>query len=223
MVPTHAHTDPQLPRVVLDAPSWIPSEKIPRWTVIATIVAIFPITALITVVPYLLGWLDNGSLQGLGYLGIFLINFFATAAWFVPIPPVAGHAAIIAGSQTLFKPGVIVAGSAGMTLAESTAYLAGMMGRAAAQEHPLRMTGPLRRWFEAAARVIHRLMDHYGFLTLLVLSCIPNPVFEFAGISAGAIRMNFWRFLLAVGIGKTARVILLVVAGDATLQALHLT
>ena len=81
MVSTRAHTDPKLPRVILDAPSWIPSEKIPRWAVIATIVAIFPITALITVVPYLLGWLDSGSLQGLGYLGIFLINFFATAAW----------------------------------------------------------------------------------------------------------------------------------------------
>src|SRR5713101_3490287 len=42
MVSTHAHTDPKLPRVILDAPSWIPSEKIPRWAVIATIVAIFP-------------------------------------------------------------------------------------------------------------------------------------------------------------------------------------
>src|ERR1700687_2660088 len=150
MVSTHARTGPQQPRVILDPPSWIPSEKIPRWAVIALIVAIFPITALITVVPYLLGWLDSGSLQGLGYAGIFLINFFATAAWVVPIPPVAGHAAIIAGSQTLFKPGVIVAGSAGMTLAESTAYVAGMMGRAGGQKTPLRMKGPLRPRFGAA-------------------------------------------------------------------------
>jgi membrane protein YqaA with SNARE-associated domain len=54
-------------------------------------------------------------------------------------------------------------------------------------------------------------MSHYGFATLLVLSAVPNPVFEFAGITAGAVRMNFWRFLLAVGIRKTIRVILLVI------------
>src|ERR1700694_6263532 len=125
MVSARANTTPQQPRVILDPPSWIPSEKIPRWAVIATIVAIFPITALITVVPYLLGWLDSGSLQGLGYLGIFLINFFATAAWFVPIPPVAGHAAIIAGSQTLFKAGVIVAGPGGLVWGASAHRLAG--------------------------------------------------------------------------------------------------
>jgi membrane protein YqaA with SNARE-associated domain len=62
-------------------------------------------------------------------------------------------------------------------------------------------------------------MARYGFLTLLVLSAIPNPFFEFAGITAGAVRMNFWRFLLAVGIGKTIRVILLVIIGNALIDA----
>ncbi len=52
-------------------------------------------------------------------------------------------------------------------------------------------------------------------MTLLVLSAIPNPFFEFVGITAGAVRMNFWRFLVAVGIGKTIRVILLVTVGKA--------
>lgn len=53
-----------------------------------------------------------------------------------------------------------------------------------------------------------------GFLTLLVLSAIPNPLFEFAGITAGAVRMNFWRFLLPVAIGKTLRALLLVFLGN---------
>ena len=61
-------------------------------------------------------------------------------------------------------------------------------------------------------------MARYGFATLLVLSAVPNFFFEFAGITAGATRMNFWSFLLAVGIGKTIRVILLVVLGDALLD-----
>ena len=218
---TRLATDPD--RIVLDAPSWVPVEKVPRWAVLGSLLVIFVATGVLTGVPFLVGWLDENSLRGFGYAGIFLINFFATAAWFVPIPPVAGHAAIIAGSQTLFKPGVVIAGSAGMTLAESTAYLAGTLGRTVVEERSIKMAGPLRGWFQAASRIISRLMSRYGFLTLLVLAGVPNPLFEFAGISAGAIRMNFWRFLIAVGIGKTARVILLVVAGDATLKALHLT
>jgi beta-N-acetylhexosaminidase len=69
----------------------------------------------------------------------------------------------------------------------------------------------------ASLRLTVWLMARYGFATLLVPSAIPNPTFELAGITAGAVRMNFWRFLLAVGIGKTIRAILLVVVGDALL------
>src|SRR3990170_232805 len=71
----------------------------------------------------------------------------------------------------------------------------------------------------AAAGRIDWLMQRYGFVTLLVLAGVPNPLFEFAGITAGAVRMSFWRFLLAVAIGKTVRVILLVIIGQALLDA----
>jgi membrane protein YqaA with SNARE-associated domain len=74
------------------------------------------------------------------------------------------------------------------------------------------------RWMHRAAGWVDWLMARYGFATLLVLSAIPNPFFEFAGITAGAVRMNFWRFLLAVGIGKTTRVVLLVIFGQALLD-----
>lgn len=39
----------------------------------------------------------------------------------------------------------------------------------------------------------------------MVLSAIPIPVFELAGIAAGAAGMKFWRFMLAVLIGKNIR------------------
>jgi len=78
--------------------------------------------------------------------------------------------------------------------------------------------GRLGRWLHRGADRVDWLMARYGFVTLLVLSAVPNPLFEFAGITAGAVRMNFWRFLLAVAIGKTARVILLVIIGQALLD-----
>ena len=105
-----------------------------------------------------------------------------------------------------------------MTLAESTAYLAGAVGRGVAEERPMPLTGRFGRWLRRAAGWVDWLMARYGFVTLLVLSAIPNPLFEFAGITAGAVRMNFWRFLLAVAIGKTTRVIILVIVGNAFLD-----
>ena len=42
-----------------------------------------------------------------------------------------------------------------------------------------------------------------GFITLLVLAAVPNPVVAFANLAAGASGMPFWRFYLAVAIGKT--------------------
>ena len=61
------------------------------------------------------------------------------------------------------------------------------------------------RAVRGAGAFVDRLMLRWGFLTLLVLSAVPNPLFEFAGITAGVVRMNFWRFMLAVATGKTMR------------------
>jgi membrane protein YqaA with SNARE-associated domain len=56
-------------------------------------------------------------------------------------------------------------------------------------------------------------MDRAGFATLLVLSAVPNPVFEVTGIIAGATRMNFALFTLALLIGHFIRVMAIVIIG----------
>jgi membrane protein DedA with SNARE-associated domain len=217
---------PQPPprRIVLDVPSWVPSEKIPRGLVIGGIAAFVVILAVGTAIPFALGLVDQGDLEDFGYAGIFLANFFGTATGFVPVPGLtaAGQGLIVAGSRSLNPIGVVIAGSSGMTLAESTAYLTGVVVRGAAEDRPMPVSGRLGRFMHRSAGRVDWLMARYGFATLLVLSAVPNPFFEFAGITAGAVRMNFWRFLTAVGIGKTIRVILLVIIGQALLDLFHL-
>jgi len=207
-------------RIVLDMPSWVPAEKLPQSLLIGLGLGIALLLFGGTALPFALGWLDQGDFQTLGYAGIFLANFFGTATGFIPVPGLTagGQALIIAGSDSLFKPGVVVAGASGMTLAESTAYLTGVVGRGVAEERQMPLKGRLGRWMRRVARWVDWAMMHYGFATLLILSAVPNPFFEFAGITAGAVRMNFWRFLFAVGIGKTIRVILLVLIGQALLD-----
>src|SRR3972149_4333299 len=153
--------EPPPRRIVLDVPSWVPTEKIPRWLLIGVLLVVVVVAFAGSAVPFALGWVSQDDLETLGYPGIFL--------------------------------------------AESTAYLMGVIGRGLAEERQAPLKGRLGRWMHRSARRIDWLMARYGFATLLLLSAIPNPFFEFAGITAGAVRMNFWRFLLAVGVGKTAR------------------
>ena len=84
------------------------------------------------------------------------------------------------------------------------------------------LKGRAGRALRRAAGWVDWLMARYGFVTLLALSAVPNPLFEFAGITAGAVRMNFWRFLVAVAIGKTTRVIILVIVGNAFIDLFEL-
>jgi membrane protein DedA with SNARE-associated domain len=209
-------------RIVLDAPSWIPSEKFSRRLIIGSLVAFVLIVVVGTAIPFSLGWIDQEDLEALGYPGIFLATFFGTATVFIPVPVLtaAGQALIVAGPRDLdLNPvGVVVAGASGMTLGEITAYASGAVARGVAEERPMPLSGRLGRVLRRAAQWIDWLMAHYGFVTLLVLSAVPNFFFEFAGITAGATRMNFWRFMLAVAIGKTIRVIGLVIIGDALLD-----
>jgi membrane protein DedA with SNARE-associated domain len=197
---------------------------VPRWLLITGLIVVMIAAFFGTALPFALGWLSQDDFETLGYAGIFLANFFGTATGFIPVPGLtaAGQALIVAGSDSLFVPGVIVAGATGMTLAESTAYLTGSLGRGIAEERQVPLKGRLGAAMHRAAGWVDWAMSHYGFATLLVLSAIPNPLFEFAGITAGAVRMNFWRFLLAVAIGKTIRVILLVIIGQALIDAFEL-
>jgi membrane protein DedA with SNARE-associated domain len=220
------HSIPEHPRerrIVLDMPSWVPSERFPRWLLITALVVVVVAALVGTAIPFAFGWLGQEDFETWGYPGIFLANFFGTATGFIPVPGLTagGQALIIAGADNLFVPGVIVAGASGMTLAESTAYLTGSIGRGLAEERQ-RPSGRLGEFMHRAAAWIDALMARFGFATLLVLSAVPNPFFEFAGITAGAVRMSFWRFLLAVAIGKTIRVVLLVIIGQALLDAFDL-
>jgi membrane protein DedA with SNARE-associated domain len=177
-------------------------------------VFLLALVVAIAVLPWFLGVSQN-DLESLGYPGVFIANFVGTATVFVPVPGLtaAGQALIVALAETHNPWGVALAGSAGMTLAETTAYLTGRIGRAVRED-----TAPVKgRWGRVLRRggaIVDRLMLRWGFLTLLVLSAVPNPFFEFAGITAGAVRMNFWRFMLAVAIGKTIRALILAFLGS---------
>ena len=132
---TPAEAKPE-PRPRLALPAWLPLGRIPRrWLIYGGVAAFLILAAVVAVVPWLLG-VDQDDLETLGYPGIFVANFLGTATVFVPVPGLtaAGQALIVAGAETLNPVAVVAVGAAGMTLAESTAYLAGRIGRQVQKE-----------------------------------------------------------------------------------------
>ncbi len=190
-----------------------------RALIIAGILFIAAIIVVISLLPVVFG-VDQDDLETLGYPGVFLANFFGTATVFVPVPGLtaAGQALIIVLADRLNPLAVALVASLGMTTAETTAYITGRVGRSLSEERQITIKGRVGRLMRSVVHFIDWLMAHYGFLTLLVLSAVPNPFFEFAGITAGAIRMNFLRFIIPVGIGKTIRALILAYAGDVFLN-----
>jgi uncharacterized membrane protein YdjX (TVP38/TMEM64 family) len=61
-------------------------------------------------------------------------------------------------------------------------------------------------------------MQRFGVLALFVLAVLPNPLFDVAGMVAGALRMPPRRFLIGTAAGKILKNIAFAYMGDALMQ-----
>jgi uncharacterized membrane protein YdjX (TVP38/TMEM64 family) len=48
-------------------------------------------------------------------------------------------------------------------------------------------------------------MDKYGLWALFVLAVVPNPLFDIAGIIAGATKIPVYKYFLVVSLGKLVK------------------
>jgi membrane protein DedA with SNARE-associated domain len=132
-----------------------------------------------------------------GYAGIFLIALMANATVLLPAPGVA----IIYAMGAVFNPlWVGLAAGTGGALGELSGYLAGFSGQAVVER----------------SDIYHRFkpwVDNYGGWAILVLSAIPNPFFDIAGIAAGIAKMPLRTFLLFTWVGQIIKMSLFAIAG----------
>jgi len=146
---------------------------------------------------------DLVRLQGYGLFGILLISILGNATVVIPAPVILS--AFIGGS--IYNPllvGLVVA--FGATIGELTGYMAGIGGRVAITDH--------RHYERYHVKKVEHWMNKSGFLTLMVLAAIPNPLFDLAGIFAGATNYNIKRFLLATFVGKTVKFLTIALLGS---------
>ena len=199
-------------RFVLRTSGWFAEHTIIRLVVAvaALMMALIP-GATLLINPDL-----TDSLDGLGYTSVFLMNLASTATFYFPVPGLTAAAqALIAteGERSDLTWLVGILGGLGMAVGEITAYYAGYLGAELVRGREL--PGPRRfhKTIERAIRGVNWLMGRYGMATLFVLSAIPNPLFEIAGLTAGSVRMAFRRFIVSVTGGKIVRGLLLAYFG----------
>ena len=152
----------------------------------------------LTVFVYLLG--DNLlALQAFGLPGLFLITFLANATIVLPAPGLLVVIAFAGSGLSWWSVGLVA--GVGATLGEMSGYLAGASGRAIVPNRTL--YNRLEGW-----------MQRYGPLTITLLAFIPSPIFDLAGVIAGALKMPWYMFLFWCLLGKVPKILLVAYAGD---------
>lgn len=140
------------------------------------------------------------GLQRYGYLGIFLISVAASATILVPIPATV----ITSAMGAVFNPlGIALASGLGAGLGEMTGYMAGYSGGAVIEN--IVYYNKVKKWLEEH--------EKWAEFAILVLAFIPNPLFDMAGVAAGALKMPIWRFLIPCIIGKILKMLMFSYAG----------
>jgi len=115
-----------------------------------------------------------------------LLSVIGNATIILPMPVVL--TAFVGGS--LFNPLMVtLVISFGATIGELTGYLAGISGQNIIDNDPKFVK--IRKW-----------MDKYGLWTIFILAAVPNPLFDLAGIVAGAYKISVIKYLLVVFLGK---------------------
>jgi membrane protein YqaA with SNARE-associated domain len=157
---------------------------------------------LIVVAVYLIArGADLNTLLQLGYPGVALVMFFSSATVLLPAP---GFATLLAASGLgQLNPWLLgLFGALGSSIGELTGYLVGLGSR--------RVLHPERgRW----TRRCEYFMQRWGFLTILVMATIPNPLFDAVGIVAGSLAYPARRLWVACMLGNTVKYTALALLG----------
>ncbi|MBS1807183.1 MAG: DedA family protein [Acidobacteria bacterium] len=147
-----------------------------------------------------MNWFKNlkATLVGFGALGIFGIALMDAA--FIPMP---GGPDVVVITLSVAAPAMmplyVLAAMAGSTLGSLILYFIARKGGQAA----------LRKFSAEKRAKVQKALDEYDIWALLVAAVMPPPFpFKIFVLSAGAFRVQLWRFVLAMVLGRGFRFVL---------------
>lgn len=171
----------------------------------STVARVLALAAVVGISIYIFSIRDRAADFAIyGYPGIFLIALLSYATVILPAPGIA----VVFTMGAIFNPlGVAIAAGAGAACGEITGYLAGYSGQAVIERADLYQR--LNGW-----------MQRNGSLTVLLLSAIPNPFFDIAGVAAGVLKMPILKFIFWCWIGETLKMLFFATLGQNLLNLL---
>lgn len=141
-----------------------------------------------------------------GYLSVFFISLLSSATVIIPAP---GLAVVFAMGSALDPLTLGIIAGLGSGLGELSGYVAGASGRELIL-HNKGFNSHLR-WFTT----------RYTYPALFVLAILPLPVFDIAGVIAGALKMRVSHFLGVVISGKIIKHVLVAMVGAGSWGVFH--
>jgi membrane protein YqaA with SNARE-associated domain len=165
------------------------------------VIVVFVVTIAAVFIAFDLGVDD---VRRWGYPGLFVISLLRASSVLLPIP--GGGITVAAGAfmdPVLGIPGPIMVGIVvgfAESLGEFTGYAAGMSGTDVLNKRKIYRR--IRYWVQRRA-----------WATMFVMSFMPSPLFDVAGLAAGALRVPIRVFYSAILLGKTGRAMMMAFAG----------
>ena len=138
------------------------------------------------------------SLQNYGwlaYLVVFAVSLLSSSTIFVPTPGTA----IVLAAAIVWDPVLVgIAAGTGDAIGELTAYWVGYIGEKIIADERIPAYQKAVRW-----------IDRYGAWAIFGVALVPVVLFDLVGLAAGALKIRWWKFLLAAWCGKVPRAIVL--------------
>lgn len=133
-----------------------------------------------------------------GYLGAFIGSVLGNITIALPIP----YAFLVTALGTRLNPFILgLVSGLGATIGELSSYLVGRAGRRALDPQQL-----------SRLDVVRRLLDKYGYLTIILFAATPLPD-DLLLVPLGLIKYDLKTLVVSVWIGKTVLALALAYAG----------
>jgi uncharacterized membrane protein YdjX (TVP38/TMEM64 family) len=154
------------------------------------VLAPFAIQKFLTIDPTVVGLV--------GIPMIILLGFIGSVTVIIPVPVLP---LVFTGAAILNPVGLVIAAAASITAGMAVCYILGRRGHSRAAQvtadSQARLPAPISSFYSWST-------DNVGTASFLI-AATPNPVFDYAGIIAGAGRVDVRRFLAGTFFGKMAQ------------------
>ena len=146
---------------------------------------------LLFALPFILLREQIEQLSALGYAGLFIACALSNVSVLLPS---SSTMFVILAASVLNPAACVLIGGLGTAVGEQCSYLCGKAGASGFEQKD-----------EASLGRVHRFVRRHAFAAVFLFALAPLPVFDLAGVAAGADKMPWPKYALAAFLGKTIK------------------